>query len=505
MGLAERGDTSSAILACRQAISLVPNSAQSYSMLGLLLERSGDASGAITAYEKVLELDPSSLLERESLGRLRATAQTRRTMRDNSFDEFEEERTEDLPTASAVEAPVKQSEPDNIDVSNAVLSAHAARTVDEAFATSPTAAEFDFTPVDETIAVATTEAQSAASDAIVEASWGYEAAAAKPASRSNAAATGNAMPFPSTMPKPAPSIFDADGPLTLPQKEVPLTTGQKLLRRPSFYFRSVPLTAAAAASVLFLLWAHSSAPQRVADNMVPAPIPMEDLPPEPQPTAPRVAQNQPAAATVPQDPTANVPVAQSPAATTTTTTTVQVPAATTSNTASAPAAPSPATAQPPQSPGNASQAPAPTAPATAAPPPDAGGSSTGRGPVNTTGTGDRSYVQVGPSGRSPIARPENNAAADEQAAGNDARSGRADSAIERLSRSIDSGGSDVAFRLQQRAQMYLQNGDGARAVADFQAAINAYEAMISRGDRVAIARSGIQACRRGMQIAVSRR
>lgn len=490
MGLAERGDTSSAILACRQAISLVPNSAQSYSMLGLLLERSGDASGAITAYEKVLELDPSSLLERESLGRLRATATARRTTQSNSF--FDEERTDDLPTASGSAVPAKQGEAETEAVSQAASAAEAARAVDEAFA----APGFDFTPVDEKAAIATTEAQTAASDAIVEAARGQETVTA-PVAKPGSAASGSAMPFPSTMPKPAPSIFDPGAPLILPEKEVPLTTRQKLLRSPSFYFRSVPLTAAAAASVLFLLWAHSSAPPRVANSAAPEPIPMEDLPPEPQPGAARVAQNQPATATAPQNPTANVPVAPPPASPATT---AQAPA-----TAPVPETPQPATAPAPQPANTAVQAPAPAAPAVATAPADTGGSSTRGAPVSTTGTGERSYVQVAPSGRSPVARPENNAAADERAAGNDARSGRSDSAIERLSRSIESGGSDVAFRLQQRAQMYLQSGDGARAVSDFQAAINAYEAMISRGDRVAIARSGIQACRRGMQIAVSRR
>jgi hypothetical protein len=74
-----------------------------------------------------------------------------------------------------------------------------------------------------------------------------------------------------------------------------------------------------------------------------------------------------------------------------------------------------------------------------------------------------------------------------------------------LSRAIESGGPDVAVRYQQRAQLYLQNGDGARASSDFQAAISAYNDMIARGDRVAIARSGIAACRRGLQMAQARR
>jgi tetratricopeptide (TPR) repeat protein len=70
--LSERGDLAGAILACRQAISLVPDLAEAHSMLGLLLERTGDTKGAIEAYEETLLLAPDSLLERDSLQRLRA-------------------------------------------------------------------------------------------------------------------------------------------------------------------------------------------------------------------------------------------------------------------------------------------------------------------------------------------------------------------------------------------------------------------------------------------------
>lgn len=502
MGLAERGDTSSAILACRQAISLVPNSSQSYSMLGLLLERSGDAASAITAYEKVLELAPDSLLERESLGRLRATAMPRRNLRESSFaGEEDEERMEDLPTVpgqSGLSASVPADAEQADGVSQAMLEAAATRTVNDAFATP--APDFDFTPVDEAAKINTTEAQSAASDAIMEAAKSHEAANASVQTASTAA-----MPFPSTAPRSAPSVFDANAPL-LPPKEVPLTTAQKLRQRPSFYFRSLPLSGAASVSVLFLLWAHAVAPTPVANQVVsdiPPQLVVEDLPPEPN--AVRLPQSNPAAGTQATAPTATAPVAAPPPV-------AAAPASPAVTTATAPEISTPPVAGQPAPPTAAqpgSVQPRSTAPAVAAPPAVAetptGGTSTGGAPVNPAGTSDRSYVQVGPSGRSPMARPENNAAADEQAAGNDARSGRADSAVERLSRSIDSGGSDVAFRLQQRAQMYMQSGDGARAVADFQAAINAYEAMISRGDRVSIARSGIQACRRGMQLAVSRR
>lgn len=507
MGLAERGDTSSAILACRQAISLVPNSSQSYSMLGLLLERSGDAAGAITAYEKVLELAPDSLLERESLGRLRATTMPRRNLRENSFYEEDDERTEDLPTAPGVVGSVPTDTTQADGVSEAMLEAAATRTATDALsAPVPT---LDFTPVDEAVQVKTTEAQAAASDAIVEAVKSHEAAAGSVQSSVPVSAE-TTLPFASTTARPAPSIFDPNAPLSLPPKEKPLTTGQKLRQHPSFYFRSLPLSAAASVSILFLLWAHTVAPPRVSNQLasdIPNQVLVEDLPPEPAAETP--PRPNPTVGAAPANPTATAPTATAPVAPPPTV------AAAPSNPATAPsgAAPAEPAAGPPAQlpasrpdnvPPRSTTAPA-AAPAPATPQAASGGASAGGAPVNPAGSPNRSYVPVGPAGRSPVARPENNAAADEQAAGNDARSGRADSALERLSRAIESGGSDVAFRYQQRAQMYLQSGDGTRAVADFQAAINAYEAMISRGDRVTIARSGIQACRRGMQLAVSRR
>ncbi len=504
MGLAERGDTSSAILACRQAISLVPNSSQSYSMLGLLLERSGDTAGAITAYEKVLDLAPDSLLERESLGRLRATAMPRRDQRKSSlYDDGDEERTEDLPTAPGMAGSLPANSTEADGVSQAMLEAAATRTVNDAF--SAPAADFDFPAVDESAPISTTAAQAAASDAIVEAAKSHEETNGS-AQTAPVASAATAMPFPSTAPRPAPSVFDPSAPMSLPPTEVRLTTGQKLRQRPSFYFRSLPLTAAASVSVLFLLWAHAVAPTPAANQVVsdiPPQLLVEDLPPEPNAVIP--PRPNPAAGTQSTAPTATAPVAPPP----TVAAAPSNPGVATTNAPATPVQPAAGQPAPPAAGQTGNPAPRTTAPTVAAPPvatePVPGGASAGGAPVNPAGTSDRSYVQVGPSGRSPVARPENNAAADEQAAGNDARSGRADSALERLSRSIDSGGSDVAFRLQQRAQMYLQSGDGTRAVADFQAAINAYEGMISRGDRVSIARSGIQACRRGMQLAVSRR
>src|SRR5687767_4628696 len=68
--LAEQGDRAAAILACRQAIALLPDHAPAYSLLGMLLEHAGDFESAIRAYEKLLLLKPDSSLERASLHHL---------------------------------------------------------------------------------------------------------------------------------------------------------------------------------------------------------------------------------------------------------------------------------------------------------------------------------------------------------------------------------------------------------------------------------------------------
>ena len=76
MLLSERGDLAGAILASRQAVALAPNEPSGHSMLGLLHERAGDLEKAIAAYERVLQLVPNSTLERDSLGRLKATLES---------------------------------------------------------------------------------------------------------------------------------------------------------------------------------------------------------------------------------------------------------------------------------------------------------------------------------------------------------------------------------------------------------------------------------------------
>ncbi len=63
--LSERGDTTGAILACRQSIALSPTAAAGHAMLGHLLERTGDVTHAATEYEKALQIAPDLAVERD--------------------------------------------------------------------------------------------------------------------------------------------------------------------------------------------------------------------------------------------------------------------------------------------------------------------------------------------------------------------------------------------------------------------------------------------------------
>ncbi len=79
--LSEHGDLAGAVLACRQAVALDPNSPAAFSLLGQMLERHGDIGDAIAAYEKVLALAPDSALERDSLEQSGAPARRDGTRR----------------------------------------------------------------------------------------------------------------------------------------------------------------------------------------------------------------------------------------------------------------------------------------------------------------------------------------------------------------------------------------------------------------------------------------
>ena len=529
MALAERNDLQAAVLACRQSISLAPESVQGYSMLGLLLERAGDSAGAITAYEKVLQLAPDSLLERESLGRLRVNSASRRTSRDMFvFDEaelFGDERPDKAVSVQgngAMEGASKLAPKVSPVQSVTNIFKKPAPEPEPAVAVAPVAV---VAPVEAPAMSpnATPSTQAAiALDAIASAN----AVASTPV----VGVSRTSPPLPSRLPASiGPRLPQSTG-VNMDWTPKPLTLSQKLRQRPSFYFLGAPLAATSVVCLGFLFWAQSYATSRAVSEVSSGIDSPANTSTTPNPANGSAANANPAVAN-PGTPAAN------PAAPATTTGgTVTAP-----NTATqTPGAPSGARPAPPATRPAGSGVPAtPTAPAASPgaaapsdsgnetypslPPPrlgapappddtvriapnDGGQASSGGVPLNPGGTPGQGYVRVSPGGNArPPARPDSAAASDERASGSSARNGDSDAAIARMSRSIESGGGDTAFRYQQRAQLYLQSGDNNRAINDYQAAIAAYNDMIARGERASFARSGIQASQRGIQVAQSRR
>lgn len=96
------------------------------------------------------------------------------------------------------------------------------------------------------------------------------------------------------------------------------------------------------------------------------------------------------------------------------------------------------------------------------------------------------------------------ARSDERAAAEAARAGQSDLAINNLTGAINATGGDAGYLYQQRAQTFLQRGDNARAVADFQSAISSYNDQIAHGVDVAAAQAGLRAARSGLAVAQGR-
>lgn len=99
--LSQRGDRPAAIVACRQAVSLAPQEASGYSILGMLLEQAGDTPGAITAYETVINQTDDCEAERESVERLyviRRQSQSAKSMVTESIVTESQAVTSDLGT-----------------------------------------------------------------------------------------------------------------------------------------------------------------------------------------------------------------------------------------------------------------------------------------------------------------------------------------------------------------------------------------------------------------------
>jgi hypothetical protein len=561
LALSERGDLQGAVLACRQSIALNPTAAQGYSMLGLLLERAGDSAGAITAYEKVLELDPGSLLERESLGRLRTVATQRRTTRDLfAFDDselFEDERPDALPSLDGP-LPASLSMPDTSARQNrsdgatmrddaASLNTQSSPHTDSTFASDPDALDTSRLPTrlsgEEAVldAPGTLAAAPSALPAISPAS-----AATTPLSAASAAPASAIPPLLA----PPPSAIHAPGHRAQPMGHSaaaqyvppePPSVLQKLIARPSYYFRGAPLAASTLVSLMFLLWAHNYAVSRdlpplqngtgttvetirqpPADTGATTPrtgAPINNT--RPAGTTPVNPGGNTAAGRVPSNPNPAVPATSGRTAARTsapsTPSSTPSPAAAPSNSGVPAAAPPGTTAGTPAGGASAavpsanSGAPSSGAPARAATPPggagpgESGAASSGGAPVPVGGAPGRSFVRVAPPAGTGLAptRSAARAARDERTATTPGGAGNS-GAVESISRAIDAGGSDIATRFQQRAQIYLNSGENTRAINDFQSAIAAYNDMINRGDRVFLARAGIQSCQRGIQIAQSR-
>ena len=152
---------------------------------------------------------------------------------------------------------------------------------------------------------------------------------------------------------------------------------------------------------------------------------------------------------------------------------------------------------------------APTAPSTGAPPAgappaDSGAASPGGAPMSPSGSPGRGYIRIQPprSGMSVAPpRPERLARANERAASAAVLSGNPDRAIARVTSAMVGG--DTAWHYQQRGLLFLEKGDNARAVDDFQTAIAAYRSRVQRGDRVAEAQAGIRACQSGLRTATA--
>lgn len=524
MALSERGDTPGAVLACRQAITLNPTAAQGYSMLGMLLERAGDTSGAIAAYEKVLQIDPGSMLERESVSRLRTADAQRRSTQDLFFfddGELFDEREDVLPAVSVdggapsvdggppPSTPARRRTDVTTDVSDTALPAVAAPVATATTAPSPAVVS---TPVTPRPAAPTTTTPATPR-------------VSTPAKRTVVPAAKRSTPVRAPKPAPLPRVAPAF------EEEVPATLLQKLMAQPSFYFRGAPLAATTLVSLVFLLWANNYAASRDASVNAPSSttraygtrtdgneaVPSTSANPATTSTTtnPVPSASTTAGGGVPVNPSGST--GSGTAVAPTVHTEDRIPSAstaTTASTSSAPVVTAPTTGagstpaigqtQPTTNTGTGtSTTSAATGSAGTAPQGSStvagGGASSGGAPLNPGGSPNRDYVRVAPTGGRAVPRADARAARDERTA-----TSGGSGAIAAASRAIEAGGGDTAVRYQQRAQLYLDSGDNVRAINDFQTAIAAYNDMIARGDRVALARTGIQASQRGMQIARAR-
>lgn len=529
--LSERGDLAGAILAARQAVSLVPTEPSGHSMLGLLHERAGDLEKAIASYEKVLHLAPQSTLERDSLERLKATLESENSSVIFHFDDtelFEE------PAALPSNAPVKSSNP-----------MPPGRPVQAALPLTTSAAKA--TPTQSPAQVTQAAVKSAAASSL---------SGAAPAG-----STGLNDPSKKTArPVAGPPDF---GVFNLPLQSQKPSLGL-LLKHPSFYFKGAPVIAVTTFGLLFMAWAQGVAQEKGLLELPPLPAKASTtLTPQGAATPPveggqpqvngaqttvvtAVNPGNPAAPTTPVvtgggifggpgTPTTDAGRTATQPRTATSQRNVTSSGSTGGAQVAQPLAPAPVIPQPRVAEGGDSgnsfamprirttRAPEvvrpslPVAPAPASPSAPVSVTENGTAAGTTTGTGSgnagqgaffnpsnapRGYIRVDPvrPASPPSARPSNVGRAAENAASRAATTGRTTEVVPNLNRAIDRAPTGYAY--QRRAMAFMEQGDYSRAADDFQSAIAGFEDQIRRGQNEEDARNGIRACRSGLQLAL---
>ena len=526
---AEIKDLPAAVLACRQSIALMPNVVAGHSLLGNLLERSGDTAGAISAYEKVLELAPNSSLERDNLARLR---ERETQTKDSGLFQFNEAElfgsADDSAEATVALGPEPAPEP--------TQKPEPAPVVAPVVPPVPVVA-----PVAAPVAVTVSDPVSA-SDSLLD----DNRRATDRRKASIPVVAERRRQKDRRVPRPA-SLLAPPAPAAPVAAYTPVvSTPWQTKARPAYYTRGLPLVAATVLSLGFLAWARSSALSKsaVAPPTAPTQTIVDGPPPPPQnlenstPNVPQkpaqatdangfpINNKQPLVATRPA--TAPAPPVSNPAPNT------PNPNSSTPARPSAPVSSPPARNVTPNFPSTSiapapipkpapvnggigplpapriSAPPAPAAPSTVLSPDFSGasssGSSTGGTPIKTTGQGSSGYVKVTQGRIPPPSRPGQAARDDESRAASAARAGQNDRAINSLTNAINnSDPSEAGSRYQQRATLFLQQGDAQRAISDFQSAISAYQSQINNGEDVAQARAGLRTCQSGLRLALAQR
>lgn len=313
----------------------------------------------------------------------------------------------------------------------------------------------------------------------------------------------------------------------------------QMMRGSSFFARTLPLVAVGVLGLGFLTWARSQAVARDASTLTGAPttiVPgttttVVQNPAFPQTVAAPGGVTQPVqntggsgfpitnATSAPVAPNANTP-ASNPGSAPVSNSNRPVPAAPRGGgNVSRPTRPN---ANVPSFPAPLPPAAVPPAPVNngggfVLPPPQtqSGGNaeppirvgSLGASGLNPGGSPQEGRIRItqGSISRPAPARSGTLARGNERSATTAAAAGNQDAAINSLTNALNATGADQGFLLQQRAMAFLDRGDSARAVEDFNSSIAAYQDQINRGENVPAAQAGIRSARSGLNLALSRR